>query len=102
MVNYNFKSILDTLIKEGFQTLIDKKEQQGRPLDFKITPYSLNTSMSFKFDNLDHFLAFLKLHHAYHLEEKSAVLQTTLLELSIDSNDFFYVNFFEKDKEQQV
>jgi hypothetical protein len=102
MVNYNFKALLDTLIKEGFQALTDKKEQQGRPLDFKITPYSLNTSISFKFDNFDHFVAFLKLHHASHLEEKSTVIQTTLMELSIDPHDFFYVNFFEKDKEQEV
>ncbi len=101
-MTYNFNAILDTLVKEGFQTLTDKKEQQGRPLDFKITPYSLNTSMSFKFDNLNHFIAFLQLHDVTHMDEKATVLKTKLMELSIDANDFFYVNFFEKDKEQEM
>lgn len=97
-MNDNFKSILDALVKEGFQTLTNKKEREGKPLDFKITPYSLNTSLSFKFDNLDHFLEFLKLHDETEMEKKATVLQTTFIELNLNPNDFFFVNFFEKDK----
>lgn len=101
-MNDNFKTIVDALIKEGFQSLTDAKEAQGRPLDYKISQYSLNTALSFKFNNLPHFIEFLKLHELSHLSEKSTVLQTTLMELSIDPNSFFYVNFFEKGNDQQL
>lgn len=94
-----FKSIVDALVREGFHTLTEKKEQQGRPLDFRITPYSLNSKLSFKFDNLEHFVAFLELHDISELADKTAALQATLNELGLDPNQFFYVNFFEKGKE---
>ena len=71
-------------------------------LDFKITPYSLNTKLSFKFDSLAHFVEFLRLHDVAWIEEKNAALQSTLNELGLDPNEFFYVNFFEKDKEIQM
>lgn len=92
----NFKEILDTLMAEGFPQLTEKTEAQGKVLDFKITPYSLNTKLSFKFDSLDHFIEFLKLHDQTELSQKEAVLQATLMELGLDSRNFFYVNFFEK------
>lgn len=99
-MNDHFKIILDTLIAEGFHSLTEKKEREGKPLDFKITPYSLNTKLSFKFDSLDHFVAFLKLHDTADLDKKTAVLQATFTELSLNPNEFFYVNFFEKGKGQ--
>lgn len=97
-----YKTIVEALVHEGFHNLTEKKEQQGRPLDFKITPYSLNTKLSFKFDSLEHFIAFLELHHISGLEEKTAVLQVTLNELGLDPEQFFYVNFFEKGKELEM
>lgn len=101
-MNDNFRNILDTLIKEGFHSLTEKKEHEGRPLDFKITPYSLNTKLSFKFESLDHFIAFLKLHDANDLDQKTSVLQTTFTDLSLNPNEFFYVNFFEKGNEAEM
>ena len=41
-MNDTFKPIVDALIKEGFQTLTEAKEAEGRPLDYKI---SANVSM---------------------------------------------------------
>lgn len=101
-MNDNFKTIVDALIKEGFQSLTDAKEEEGRPLDYKISAYSLNTSLSFKFNNLAHFIEFLKLHRMSDLTEKSTLLQTTLMELSIYPNNFFYVNFFEKSSNEPI
>lgn len=98
----DFNNITELLIREGFHELTDKKEAEGKPLDFKITPYSLNTKLSFKFDNLAHFVEFLRLHDTQSIEEKTAALQATLNELGLDSNEFFYVNFFEKDKEVEM
>lgn len=102
MMTDTFKTIVDALVREGFHNLTEKKEQQGRPLDFSLTPYSLNSKLSFKFDNLAHFVGFLELHHITGLEEKTAVLQATLNELGLDPNQFFYVNFFEKGKELEM
>lgn len=94
----DFNNITEALIREGFHELTQKKELQGKPLDFKITPYSLNTKLSFKFDSLAHFIEFLRLHDISGIEQKTAALQTTLNELALDANQFFYVNFFEKGK----
>ncbi|MFT3794667.1 hypothetical protein [Flavobacterium sp.] len=97
-----FKTIVDALVREGFHNLTEKKEQQGRPLDFSITPYSLNSKLSFKFDNLEHFIGFLQMHQIAGLDDKTAALQATLNELNLDPNQFFYVNFFEKGKELEM
>ena len=95
-MNENFKAITEALIQQGFHELTDKKAEQGKPLDFKITAYSLNTPLSFKFDSLDHFIEFLKMHDVNGPEQKFAALVTTFNELSLDPAQFFYVNFFEK------
>jgi len=92
----DFKNITELLIREGFHELTDKKEADGKPLDFNITPYSLNTKLSFKFDSLAHFVEFLRLHDVAWIEEKNAALQATLNELGLNPNEFFYVNFFER------
>ncbi|SCY21649.1 hypothetical protein [Flavobacterium caeni] len=97
-----FHEITEALVREGFQDLAAKKAQQGKSLDFKITPYSLNTKLSFKFDNLAHFVEFLRLHGIENLDEKTAALQTTLNELALGPNEFFYVNFFEHGKETEM
>lgn len=101
-MNQHFKTILDTLIAEGFHSLTEKKAHEGKPLDFKITPYSLKTKLNFKFDNLDHFIEFLKLHDTTDLDKKTAVCQVTFNELGLNPNEFFYVNFFEKEKDQEM
>lgn len=88
----NFQEITQELINEGFSPHL------GKSLDFNITPYSLNTKLSFKFDHLAHFIEFLKLQDVEDLHEKSEALQTTLKSLNLDPNSFFYVNFFDKNK----
>lgn len=98
----NFKFILETMMKEGFSQLPDTSPGTGRPYDFKITPYSLNTPLSFKFDNLDHFIEFLKQSHADTTPEKLQLVNATFLELNLDPQQFFYVNFYEKDKDAEV
>ena len=101
-MNTNFKPILVALIKEGFYQLPDKHPKTGKAFDFKITPYSLNTKLSFKFDSMAHFTAFLKLSEPELSAEKLAVLQTTFIELGLDPEDFFYVNFYEQGKDLEM
>lgn len=101
-MNDHFKTILDTLITEGFQQLTEKNAENGRPLDFRITPYSLNTKLSFKFDSLQHFTEFLKLSHGDTPADQLAMLNATFMELGLDPNQFFYVNFFEKGIPQEL
>ena len=102
IMNTHFKTVTDSLIKEGFSELTEKVDQQGKTLDFNITPYSLNTKLSFKFDNLDHFIEFLNFHNSGDVHDKAAVLQATLMELNLDPKEFFYVNFFEKIDVEEV
>jgi len=101
-MNEQFKPIIESLVNEGFHQLTEKKEQQGKPLDFKITPYSLNSKLSFKFESLDHFKEFLKISDGETPSEQVALLDATFLQLGLKPNDFFYVNFFEKGKEQEM
>ena len=57
-MNDSFKPIIANLVSEGFQNLPDGNNKKGKELDFNITNYSLNTKLSFKFDNLPHFIEF--------------------------------------------
>jgi hypothetical protein len=93
-MNEHFKNITDTLILEGFPELTDKMASRGQDLDFNITPYSLNTKLSFRFDNLAHFIEFLNIHNPEEVGEKEALLKATLMELDLKPEEFFWVNFF--------
>ncbi|MES2486441.1 MAG: hypothetical protein V4581_10925 [Bacteroidota bacterium] len=61
--------------------------------EYSFTAYSLNTPLSFKFENAPEFIAFLNL---------DAVTDTTIIEhlhamltdAGLDPNSFFYVNFY--------
>lgn len=98
-MNDTFKPILDALIKEGFHQLPSKHPETGKTFDYKITPYSLNTKLSFRFENLDHFVEFLK---RADLNPTTTLLQTTFMELDLKADEFFWVNFFEKGKELEM
>lgn len=98
----DFKPILDALIKEGFYLLPDKSPDSGKAFDYKITAYSLNTKLSFRFDNLAHFTAFLKQSGEVLTQAKADVLHATFADLGLNPDDFFYVNFFEKGKELEM
>lgn len=100
-MNDTFKPIIAALVKEGFHQLSPDGIMTGKAYDFNITAYSLNTPLSFKFENLEHFIEFLKLSSTVG-HEKVELLKATLMELSISPTDFFYVNFFEKGKEVEM
>jgi len=91
----NYKSIAEALTEAGFKTSLEQSE--GIPLDFKITPYSLNSKLSFRFENLDDFTAFLS--QTGHVDVEA--LQGSFFDLGLDPNNFFWVNFFEKGKEEE-
>ena len=92
----NFKAISDALQQAGFKTSLESAE--GMPLDFKITPYSLNTKLSFRFENLDEFTEFLS--HSSSVD--SSQLQASFMELGLNPSEFFWVNFYEKGKELEM
>jgi len=102
-MNEHFKIVAETLIREGFKSVTETSAKSEKEFDFNITPYSLNTKLSFKFNNLEDFTTFLKIHHdPVDLAEKTLVIQTTLMELGLDPKEFFYVNFFERGKSEEM
>ena len=48
------------------------------------------------------FFEFLKHSKADTSPEKLALINSTVLELGLDPNQFFYVNFYEKDKDAEM
>lgn len=98
----DFKPILDALMQEGFYQVADKSEKTGKSFDYKITPYNLNTKLSFRFDNMDHFLSFLQASGADVSDEAKTMIQTAMQESDLKPGEFFYVNFFEKGKNTEM
>lgn len=96
----NFKAISEVLVKAGLKGSAEDKT--GKPVDFKITPYSLNTKLSFRFQSLEEFVEFLSLYGTEPSAEKTSMMQSAFMELSLDPKEFFYVNFFEKGKEVEM
>lgn len=95
-----YTAVVEALMREGFHHL-PSAGPHGKPFDFKVTPYSLNSKLSFKFDNLAHFLGFLQLSEAYD-DERATALKAMMLENGLDVDEFFWVNFFEKGKEVEM
>ncbi|CAM4028572.1 hypothetical protein FLAN108750_06070 [Flavobacterium antarcticum] len=85
MEDYN-KPVLDEIIRNAFPKV--------NHFQYKITEYSLNSTFSFKFENLSHFIEFLKQHQSV-TDEEIALLENSLKELNLQSHSFFFVNFFE-------
>lgn len=81
------KPILDQLIQKAFP--------QVNSLHYKITEYSLNTTFSFKFDNLAHFIEFLSQHQPIEQQE-TALLENVLKDLNLQPESFFFINFYEE------
>ena len=96
----NFKAISDALNKAGFKNSLENAE--GKTLDFKITPYSLNTKLSFRFDNFSDFTEFLVLSNGPTSEERATLIHNAFAELGLNPDEFFYVNFFESGKEDEM
>ena len=83
------KPILDQIIREGFPQMGD--------LDYKFTAFSLNSDFSFKFDNLQHFITFLK-QKAPISEEHSTLIKTALKDLNLQLDSYFFINFHKPQK----
>lgn len=100
-MNTDYSRVLYALIQEGFHQLPDTDPTTGKRFDYKITPYSLNTKLSFRFDNLEHFVGFLKSSGAA-TQKRIDVLQASFTEKGFDPLQFFWVNFFEEGKELEM
>lgn len=75
------------LITDAFHVAgIDNKN-----VEFSITEYSLNSKLSFKFNNINELLLFLDV---LPTSEKGKVVNAKFVESGIDPEKFFYVNFF--------
>ncbi|RZJ36027.1 MAG: hypothetical protein EOO51_03035 [Flavobacterium sp.] len=94
----NFKAISQALLEAGFKNSLENAE--GKKLDFKITPYSLNTKLSFRFDSLQDFNEFLTLANSPSSETRAAQIKNAFAELGLVPDQFFYVNFFEAGAEE--
>ncbi len=60
---------------------------------YSITEYSLNTDLSFKFDGLSEFLAFLGI-DASNDAARAEPVKTNIIESGVNPDSFFYVNFY--------
>ena len=96
----SFDAISEALKNAGFSTSLEKST--GKLLDFNITPYSLNSKLSFRFGNLDEFTEFIKLTGNSISDSKLQMINAAFIELGINAEEFFYVNFFEKGKEEEM
>jgi len=97
-MNDNFKNITDSLIKNGFIESEENVKDLGNKLDFKITQYSLNTDLSFKFLNSDDFVNFLNYSNSEEItKEKIGLINASIIEQGLNPDDFFYVNFYKKE-----
>ncbi len=99
LMKESYNVIADALKNAGFSTSLE--EATGKILDFKITPYSLNTKLSFRFGGLEDFTEFINATGNTISKTKLDLINMAFIELSMDANDFFYVNFFEKGQEEQ-
>lgn len=97
-MNDNFKNIIDSLIKNGFIESEEKVKDLGNKLDFKITQYSLNTDLSFKFLNSEDFVNFLNYSSSEEMTKaKIDLINAAILEQGLNPDEFFYVNFYKKE-----
>lgn len=81
----NFKTIADAFVKAGVEI---------NTADYNLTEYSLNTKLSFRFENLDEFLKFLEV-NGREDSKKAEEISTMLINNAINPDSFFYVNFYE-------
>lgn len=81
-------------MKDNFKPVKQAFEKAGvdvHKAEFSITEYSLNTDLSFKFENLNELLSFLEVSAN---SEKFKAINAILIESGVDSSTFFYVNFY--------
>lgn len=81
----SIKKIAGVLLEEGIQ----------RNIQYSITAYSLNTKLSFKFENSDDLIALLKEADTTSNPDK-ALIEKAIIDSGLNPDQFFYVNFFKE------
>ena len=80
----NFDEITATFRKAGLDV---------RTAEYSITEYSLNTELSFRFENYDDLIGFLD-HNGGASDNAKENINAMLVKESIDPDKYFYVNFY--------
>ena len=83
-MNDNFTNIIEAFKNAGVDV---------RTAEFSITEYSLNTDLSFRFENLAEFIGFLDANREASEQEKEA-LNAMVVKEGVDTDKYFYVNFY--------
>ncbi|PZR20062.1 MAG: hypothetical protein DI539_11950 [Flavobacterium psychrophilum] len=81
-------------MKDQFNVITDAFHAAGidsKKVEFSITEYSLNSKLSFKFNNIKELMLFLDITP---VSEKGKAVKAMFVEAGIDPDKFFYVNFF--------
>lgn len=84
-------------MKDDFKIITAAFEQAGidvHTAEYSITEYSLNTDLSFKFNNKQEFLEFLNIPETGENARREKV-EAVFIEQGIDADNFFYVNFYQ-------
>lgn len=80
----NFDEIVATFKKAGLDV---------RTAEYSITEYSLNTELSFRFENYDGLISFLD-HNGGASDHAKENINAMLVKEGIDPDKYFYVNFY--------
>ncbi|MFP5437991.1 MAG: hypothetical protein ACLGH8_09410 [Bacteroidia bacterium] len=80
---------------ENIYTLLKSENLSVKDVLYSITPYSLNTRLSFKFNDADDLKAFLA-GEASLSEEDAQQVDKMILDAGLKPETFFYVNFYKK------
>ena len=84
------------IMQHNFDTIYEAFKEAGvdnKKTEFSITNYSLNTKLSFKFNNVNELLLFLNL-SAHDDSIRIKEINAMIIEAGVDPKAFFYVNFF--------
>ncbi|MFY7728345.1 MAG: hypothetical protein ACOVRN_02385 [Flavobacterium sp.] len=81
----SIEKIAGILLEEGIQ----------QNIQYSITAYSLNTKLSFKFENAADLLALLKQADTT-FKPDEAVIEKTIIDAGLNPEQFFYVNFYKE------
>lgn len=96
----SFRAVFEALATAGYSEKL--ANEAGTPIDFKFTPYSLNTKLSFRFDNAEDFFDFLEASGNVLGEAKKESIRVAITELGLNPAEFFWVNFYEAGKETEM
>jgi hypothetical protein len=83
-------------MNNNFDELVQMFRNAGldvRTAEYNITEYSLNSELSFKFENIDHLIGFLDA-HGDASEQAKENINALLVKEGLDPDKPFYVNFF--------